>query len=85
MLEVPSKERFLRLMDVKRRTGLSRSTIYLDMSKGNFPKSVSLGARSVGWLESEIDIWMQSRIEKIPYQIHKIKNSLDVTQCDGML
>lgn len=62
MLEMLPKERFLRLSDVKARTGLSRSTIYLNISKGTFPRHISLGARCVGWLESEIDEWMQSRI-----------------------
>lgn len=58
------KERFLRLGDVKSRTGLSRSTIYLNISNGLFPRPVSLGARSVGWLESEIDAWIAARIRQ---------------------
>jgi hypothetical protein len=40
----------LRLPAVKTRTGLSRSTIYLRVSQGTFPKPVSLGGRAVGWL-----------------------------------
>lgn len=64
MLRTPEKERFLRLSDVKARTGLSRSTIYLKISKGTFPRHISLGARCVGWLESEIDAWMQNRIDQ---------------------
>jgi prophage regulatory protein len=54
----------LRLPDVKRSTGLSRSTIYLRISQGTFPKSVNLGGRAVGWLEDEIQEWLQRRIEK---------------------
>jgi prophage regulatory protein len=53
----------LRLPDVKARTGLSRSTIYLYMNEGTFPESVSLGVRAIGWLESEIDKWVTERIE----------------------
>jgi len=53
----------LRLPLVKARTGLSRSTIYLRIAEGSFPKSVSLGDRAVGWLESEIDSWLSSRVE----------------------
>ena len=49
----------LRLKDVMKRTGLSRSTIYMQMSEGKFPQSRSLGARAVGWLESDIDQWIQ--------------------------
>ena len=53
----------LRLPAVKTRTGLSRSTIYLRVSEGTFPKPVSLGGRAVGWLEAEIQEWLQRRIE----------------------
>ena len=53
----------LRLPAVKTRTGLSRSTIYLRVSQGTFPKPVSLGGRAVGWLEAEVQEWLQRRIE----------------------
>lgn len=53
----------LRLPAVKARTGLSRSTIYLRVSQGSFPKPVSLGARAVGWVEAEIQEWVQRQIE----------------------
>jgi prophage regulatory protein len=52
-----------RLAGVKRSTGLSRSTIYLRISQGTFSKPVSLGERSVGWLESKIQEWLQRRID----------------------
>ena len=52
----------LRLPDVQARTGLSRSLIY-DLAKNErFPKQVSLGSRAVGWLESEVDTWLEERI-----------------------
>ncbi|WP_368429956.1 helix-turn-helix transcriptional regulator [Sulfuricaulis sp.] len=53
----------LRLPAVKTRTGLSRSTIYLRVAQGKFPKPVSLGARAVGWVESEIQEWLERQIE----------------------
>ncbi len=53
----------LRLPAVKARTGLSRSTIYLRVAEGAFPKPVSLGGRAVGWVESEIQQWLEQRIE----------------------
>ena len=56
--------RFLRLPEVQQRTGLSRSTIYVRMDQGRFPQPVSLGARAVGWIESEIEEWMRERIAK---------------------
>ncbi len=52
----------LRLPVVKARTGLSRSTIYLRLSQGEFPKPISLGPRAVGWIESEITDWIAARI-----------------------
>ena len=42
----------LRFPTVKARTGLSRSTIYLRISRGTFPAPVSLGGRAVGWIEA---------------------------------
>jgi len=54
----------IRLPIVKERTGLSRSTIYLRISEGSFPKPVSLGSRAVAWIESEIDGWIQERVEQ---------------------
>ncbi len=53
----------LRLPQVKNRVGLSRSSIYLAISRGNFPRAISLGARAVGWLESDINSWLVKRIE----------------------
>ena len=54
----------LRLPAVKSRTGLSRSTIYLRVSDGTFPRPVSLGARAVGWVEAEVETWLKRRIEQ---------------------
>lgn len=56
------KHTILRLPAVKQSTGLSRSTIYLRVAEGTFPRPVSLGGRSVGWVESEIQEWVQQRI-----------------------
>ena len=53
----------LRLPAVKARTGLSRSTIYLRISEGSFPTPVSLGGRAVGWIEAEVQAWVEGRIK----------------------
>ena len=45
---VKMTSRILRLPQVLEVTGLSRSTIYLRMADGSFPKQVSLGGRAVG-------------------------------------
>ena len=54
----------LRLPSVKQRTGLSRSSIYLRMTDNEFPASISLGGRAIGWLEQDIDEWIAKRIEE---------------------
>lgn len=53
----------LKRQQVQARTGISRSGIYQKMAEGCFPKSISLGPRAVGWLESSIDQWIQGRID----------------------
>lgn len=61
--------RFLRLRQVKDRTGLSSSSIYDRMAQGTFPKTISLGGTSVGWIEAEIDDWMRGQIERSRRQV----------------
>lgn len=58
------KHTILRLPAVLYATGLSRSTIYLRVAEGTFPRPVRLGGRSVGWLESEVEEWVQARIDE---------------------
>jgi prophage regulatory protein len=53
----------LRLRDVQAKTGLSRSTIYDAVAKGSFPKQVPLSTRRVGWLASEVDAWIEERVQ----------------------
>jgi len=54
--------RLIKLKEVIEKTSLGRSTIYEFMTKGTFPKQVSLGAKSVAWLESEVDDWIMERL-----------------------
>ena len=56
------EQKILRLSQVKEITGLSRSTIYLRMSEGSFPKKIDLGARAIGWLSSEKNQWIEEKI-----------------------
>ncbi|EGR2428035.1 AlpA family transcriptional regulator [Vibrio cholerae] len=56
--------RFLKLKEVMEKTALSRSAIYRKMNDGEFPKSVSLGERAIAWVESEVDEWMEMRLER---------------------
>ena len=55
------KYKILRLPTVKESTGLSRSTIYLRMVNNEFPKSISLGGRAVGWFEEDIQNWLDEK------------------------
>ncbi len=48
--------------DVIRRVGLSRSTIYDLLRKGNFPPPVPLSENRVGWLEHEVEAWIAERV-----------------------
>lgn len=54
----------LRLPQAIKRTGLSRSSIYLAINAGTFPKPIKLGERSIGFIESEINQWIEQRIEE---------------------
>jgi prophage regulatory protein len=53
----------LRARQVRERTGLSRSTLYAKIKAGEFPRSISLGDRAVGWSSAEIDAWIGARID----------------------
>ena len=58
-----SPEKILRLKAVIARCGLSRSTIYALIKSSAFPAKISLGARSIGFLESEVTAWIKGRID----------------------
>ena len=61
----------LRLPEVVKSTGLARSTIYKKMSANEFPKPISLGVKSVGWLESDIQKWIEDRISQLHSELKK--------------
>jgi prophage regulatory protein len=52
----------LRLPDVLKRTGYSRSGLYHKIDQGTFPAPISLGERAVGWFEEEVDEWQKKCI-----------------------
>jgi prophage regulatory protein len=54
---VTSEKLLLRLKEVCQLVGLSRATIYLKMSRGEFPESVAVGPRGRRWRTSDIDLW----------------------------
>ena len=64
MQETQAKERFLRIDAIIELTGLARSTIYDKTRLHHFPQPVDLGGNKKAWLESEVNKWMQERIEQ---------------------
>jgi predicted DNA-binding transcriptional regulator AlpA len=54
----------IRIAEVRRITGLSRSTIYKMTNEGKFPRQVSLGDRAVAWIKSEVLTWGKNRTRK---------------------
>ncbi|OOV86203.1 helix-turn-helix transcriptional regulator [Oceanospirillum linum] len=55
-------KRILNRKEVEQTTALTRSTIYARMKEGTFPQSIPLGGRRVGWLESDIQEWIEQQI-----------------------
>lgn len=55
--------RVLKLKDVMEKTGLGRTKVYELQAEGRFPKSISLDGRAVGWLENEVEDWLQERVD----------------------
>ncbi len=58
--------KILRLPEVKAESGSSRSTIYLRIQQGLWPKPVKLGPRSIGWPSSEVAAVNAARIAALP-------------------
>jgi len=53
----------LNVNQVSKKTTLGRSSIYAYTAAGKFPASVRIGVGKVGWVEAEVDAWLQSRVE----------------------
>ncbi|WP_263070572.1 helix-turn-helix transcriptional regulator [Enterobacter huaxiensis] len=53
----------IRLPEVLKRTGFGKAWIYRLISEGRFPAPVKIGVRAVAFVESEVDVWIQSVIE----------------------
>lgn len=62
---VMSEIKFIRLPQVKERTGLSRSTIYLMMKNGQFPKPIKIVGKSVAWVDRDVTDWQMKRLSGV--------------------
>lgn len=51
----------MRLPEVQRLTGLSRSSIYSHAASGLLPKPVKIGARSIAWPSDELSAVINAR------------------------
>ena len=54
-------EKHFRRPAVEELTGLSRSTLYAMMERGDLPRPVKLSTRIVAWPESRITEWLAQR------------------------
>lgn len=54
----------LRRKQVQERIGLARSSLYALIASNQFPRPVQLSARAVGWRESDVNTWLESRTTK---------------------
>ncbi|MBK7889619.1 MAG: AlpA family phage regulatory protein [Bdellovibrionales bacterium] len=53
--------RILRIEEVMKASGLSRSSLYRLEGLGQFPKRVRISPNSIGWFEHEVQFWMDER------------------------
>ena len=53
----------LKVKQVATEINVSVPQVYKLVSLGRFPKPIKLGERGSGWLTSEIDDWLQSRVD----------------------
>lgn len=54
-------ERLIRINEVLHISGLSRSSLYANIQKGDFPAQVKLSKKASAWLYSEVSAWVTAR------------------------
>lgn len=57
------RDRLIRLPEVEQITGCKKSTIYVLVKKGEFPRPINVTRRMAGWSEAAVLTWVQSRIQ----------------------
>lgn len=55
-----SSIKLLRISDVANKTTLAKSTLWLKIATGQFPKPIKLSSAISVWKESEVDAWIES-------------------------
>jgi prophage regulatory protein len=59
-MSLQPQDRILRIKTVLQVTGLTRSTLYRKVQRGEFPKQIKLSERCAGWRESAVNAWMRN-------------------------
>ncbi len=72
------KIRFIRLKEVLAICGMSRSSVYDAIKKGRFPKPVKVEGTTTAWVRSEIDQWVQERINA------RDRNTAQLSECPAL-
>ncbi|AWK41644.1 MULTISPECIES: AlpA family transcriptional regulator [Photorhabdus] len=62
-IKTDKHQKLIRLPEVIRRTGFGKTWIYTLIRAGKFPKQVKTGLRSIAFIESEIDAWIEKVIQ----------------------
>ena len=57
-------ETLIKLKEVQKRSGLSRTMVYELMRRKEFPQSIAVSKRGVAWIEHEVAQWIHRKISK---------------------
>ncbi|MEQ6918024.1 helix-turn-helix transcriptional regulator [Halomonas aquatica] len=63
MLDATASHTLIRRPEVLQRCGISNTTLHRLIHADDFPAPIQLGSRAVAWVESEVNEWIEQRIE----------------------
>jgi prophage regulatory protein len=77
--------RIMRSPEVIQISGMPRSTRVLHISKGLWPRPISLGGRTVGWISTEVDAVLAARVAgKSDDEIRQLVKNLEAQRTAAM-
>ena len=56
--------RVIRIKEVCQKVGLSRPSVLRKSREGTFPMKINVGAKAIGFIEEEVEQWLQEQAEK---------------------
>lgn len=65
--------RLIRIREVLDKVGLSKATLYRLIAAGEFPASIQLSSRAVGWEESLVDEFLMKKLVRATSNESKLK------------